>query len=110
MALLRHALAAAVLLLLAGCGGPSSSPPPPPQAPATAEPSELRKDFVILRELVKQHALQSEAENEMHAAAVERYLEEWLAKIPDEGVTDEEREIIRHARSLLSPEDGDLSE
>ena len=101
MALLRHALAAAALLPLAGCGGPSSSPPPPPQAPTTAEPVELRKDFIILRELVKQHALQSEAGNEVRVETVERHLRERLEALPDGGRNEEEREIVRRARELV---------
>ena len=100
MALLRHALAAAALLTLAGCGGPSSSPPPPPQAPATAEPTELRKDFVILRELVKQHALQTEAGNEARVEAVERHLKSRLSSLPDSGQTPAEQEILAQAQAL----------
>ena len=101
MALLRHALAAAVLLTLTGCGGPSSSPPPPPQAPATAEPAELRKEFVILRELVKQHALQTEAGNEVRVETVERHLRERLVALPDGGRNEEEREIVRRAMAVV---------
>ena len=101
MALLRHTLAAAALLSLAGCGGPSSPPPLPPQAPATAEPTELRKDFVILRELVKQHALQTEAGNEARVETVERHLRERLEALPDGGRNEEEREIVRKARELV---------
>ena len=102
MALPRCALAAAALLSLAGCGGPSSPPPPPPQAPARGEGSELRKDFVILRELVKQHALQTESANEARLATVERHLRERLETLPDTGQSAEEREILRNARELLA--------
>ena len=101
MALLPHALAAAVLLTLAGCGGPSSSPPPPPQAPATAEPTDLRKDFVILRELVKQHSLQIEAGNEARVEAVERHLKTRLSTLPDSGQTPAEQEILAQAQALI---------
>ena len=101
MALLRHTLAAAALLTLAGCDGPSSSPPPPPQAPTTAAPTELRKDYIILRELVKQHALQSEAGNEARVETVERHLRERLETLPDGGRNEEEREIVRKARVVV---------
>ena len=101
MALLRHALAAAALLSLAGCGGPSSPPPLPPQAPATAEPAELRKDFLILRELVKQHALQTEAGNEARVEAVERHLKTRLSTLPDSGPNPAEQEILARAQALL---------
>ena len=100
MALLRHALAAAALLTLAGCGGHSEAPPLPPQAPATAEPTELRKDFVILRELVKQHALQNEAGNDARVEAVERHLKSRLSSLPDSGQNPAEQEILAQAQAL----------
>jgi predicted small lipoprotein YifL len=100
MALLRHALAAAALLTLAGCGGRSAPPSPPPQTPATAEPTELRKDFIILRELVKQHALQTEAGNEARVEAVERHLKSRLSSLPDSGQTPAEQEILAQAQAL----------
>ena len=98
MAHLRYTLASAALLTLAGCGGPSESPP---QAPAVAEPTELRKDFVILRELVKQHTLQTEAGNEARVETVERHLRERLDALPDGGRNEEEREIVRKARVVV---------
>ena len=101
MALLRHTLAAAALLSLAGCGGPSSPPPSPPQAPATAEPTELRKDFVILRELVKQHTLQTEAGNEARVEAVERHLKSRLSTLPDSAQNPAEQEILARAQALV---------
>ena len=101
MAHLRHALAAAVLLALAGCGGPSSPPPLSPQASATTEPTELRKDFVILRELVKQHTLQTEAGNEARVEAVERHLKSRLSTLPDSGQTPAEQEILAQAQALI---------
>ena len=54
----------------------------------------------MLRELVKQHAAQEEAGNEARVAAVERHLREWLARVPDEGGNEEEREVLRQAREL----------
>ena len=49
-------------------------------------------DEMVLRRRV-------EAGNEARLAAVERYLGEWLAKVPDEGENEEEREILRRARA-----------
>ena len=101
MAHLRYTLASAALLTLAGCGGPSSPPSPSPPAPTTAEPTELRKDFVILRELVKQHALQTEADNEARLEAVERHLKTHLSTLPDSGQTPAEQEILARAQALV---------
>lgn len=102
MALLRCALAVAALLTLAGCGGPSSSsPPPPPQASTTAEATELRKDFVILRELVKQYSLQSEAGNTARVEAVERHLKSRLSTLPDSSPNPAEQEILARAQALV---------
>lgn len=100
MAHVRCALAAAALLSLAACGGPSTSPPPPPQAPATVEPAALRKDFLILRELVKQHALQTESGNEPRLAAIKRHLTTRLSTLPDTGQTPAEQEILAQAQAL----------
>ena len=101
MAFPRCVLAAAALLFLAGCGGPSSPPPPPPQVSSTAEPTELRKDFLILRELVKQHALQTEAGNDARVETVERHLRERVEALPDPVQNAAEREIVRQARALV---------
>ena len=99
----RAALAALLLLLLmavAGCSGrkeeqqPAGGPPAPP-----GQKAEVRREFVVLREVVKQLEAQREAGNEARLAAVERYLGEWLAKVPDEGENEEEREILRRARA-----------
>lgn len=102
MPLPRCALAAAALLSLAGCGGPSSPPPSPPQDTAALERTEVRKDFIILRELAKQHAIQTKSANEARLAAVERHLRERLETLPDTGQSAEEREILRNARALLA--------
>lgn len=100
----RAALAALLLLLLvaggAGCSGrkeeqqPAGEPPAPP-----GQKVEVRREFIVLRELLKQLEAQREAGDEARLAAVERYLGEWLAKVPDEGENEEEREILRRARA-----------
>lgn len=63
--------------------------------------AEVRREFVVLRELVKQHALQSEAGNEGRLETVERHLRERVEKVSDEGVCEEEREIVRQAREVV---------
>ena len=62
---------------------------------------ELRKDFIILRELVKQHTLQTEAGNEARVEAVDRHLKTRLSTLPDSGQTPAEQEILAHARALV---------
>ena len=62
----------------------------------------VRREFMVLRELVKQHAAQQAAGNEVRVESVERHLEEWLARVPDEGSNEEEREILHRARELRS--------
>jgi len=61
---------------------------------------EVRKEFVILRELTKQHTLQSEVRNAARLKAVERHLSERLDALSDEGLCDEEREILQGARAV----------
>ena len=92
----RVVVAAALLLAGAGCSGGREHPAGEPPAP----PGEVRREFVVLRELVKQHAAQEEAGNEARVEAVERYLRDWLARVPDEGANEEEREVLRLAREL----------
>ena len=94
----RRAVVAAALLL--GWGGCSSREREQPAGEPLAPPGEVRREFVVLRELVKQHAAQEEAGNEARVAAVERHLREWLARVPDEGANEEEREVLRQAREL----------
>ena len=101
MALPRCALAAVALLTFSGCGGPSSPPPAPQQAVATADPAEVRKDFVILRELVKQHSLQTEAGNKARVETVERHLRSRLSTLPDSAQNPAEQEILAHAQALV---------
>ena len=100
-------MVAALLLGLAGCSGNRNGKTGVPAIESSETPREserqakIRHEFVVLRELVKQCALQRDAGNGDRVAAVERYLAEWLAKIPDEGANDEEREIVRRARGIV---------
>ena len=124
---LRHWMTAAVcgmvlcLLLSTGCSGrqeadaaarSESSPHPSQasneeQAPETSRTSRetfsapphapMRREFVILRELLKQHAKQTEVGNAERLAIVDRNLRERLVALPDEGQTEDEREVLREA-------------
>lgn len=99
----RVALAATLLPLLTACSGADSPETPVANAPASQSElsrPEVRKEFVILRELTKQHAIQSETGNEARLESVKRHLSERLSAIPDEGQSDEERAILRAARAL----------
>ena len=99
----RAALAAALLPFLAACSGADNPEAPVANAPTsqpTPSPSKVRKEYVILRELTKQHALQSEAGNEARLESVKRHLSECLSTIPDEGQSDEERAIVCEAQRL----------
>ena len=60
----------------------------------------MRREFIILRELVKQHAKQTAAGNVERLAIVDRNLRERLVSLPDEGQTEDEREVVRQAREL----------
>ena len=60
----------------------------------------MRREFVILRELLKQHAKQTEVGNAERLAIVDRNLRERLVALPDEGQTEDEREVVRKARGL----------
>ncbi|MBP1588742.1 MAG: hypothetical protein ILO10_00950 [Kiritimatiellae bacterium] len=99
----RAALAALLLLLLtvgAGCSREKDEQQPAGEPPVRpGQKVEVRREFVVLREVMKQLEIQREAGNEARLAAVERYLGEWLAKVPDEGENEEEREILRRARA-----------
>lgn len=99
----RAALAAVLLLSAASCGRPSAPEPAGRDAAAPAtEPAEVRKEFVILRELVKQHALQTEADNAARLESVTRHLHDRLNNLPDEGLNEQERTILLQARQTAS--------
>lgn len=99
----RTVLAAALLPLFIACSEVDKFETSVANAPASqSRPSrpEVRKEFVILRELTKQHALQSEVGNEVRLESVKRHLSERLSALPDEGQSSEERAILRVARAL----------
>ena len=99
----RAALAAALLLSAASCGRPSvPESAERDAAPLATEPSEVRKEFIILRELAKQYAIQTEAGNAARLESVTRHLQERLKTLPDEGRNAEERTILHQARQVAS--------
>ena len=61
---------------------------------------------MVLRELVKQHAVQSEAGNEARVEAAERHLRERVGKLSDEGACEEERAIAPQAREVVKARQG----
>ena len=94
------------LLLFAGCSGEKRGPPDVsvPVAPSTsmsasAAPAPLRRDFVVMRELVRQHELQ--AGNELRIKAIENSLREKFPALPNGDLTEEERTIFLKAKELL---------
>lgn len=96
---------------LCGCGRRAEDIPaktvafPAAGAPATPETipprPEVRTEFVILRELVKQHAKQTEAGNGDLLESVRRHLRERVESVPDTGRNDEERKILKEAKALV---------
>lgn len=113
MRLCREALAvhAVFVLLLAGCSGGKEDGAAAPTAPSPLAREQdahtsmddgadaPRKEFVIMRELVRQHELQQG--NDKRIEAVERALMEKFPKLLDGGKTEEERQIYREAQKLL---------
>ena len=98
------AFALASLLLLAGCSGGKETEPSEHGAKHSGKPSEIaeiqpiRKEFMMVREIVKQHALQQG--NEKRMAAIEAALTNKFPLLPDKGATDEEKRIYREAEEL----------
>ncbi len=108
---MRHhgsAFVLATLLLLAGCsGGKDADARIDDGNRQTANPSNrqteervipLRKEFVVVREIVKQHGLQQGNDNRM--AAIETALKAKFPLLPDEGETEEEKRIYHDAKAL----------
>ena len=94
------------LLLFAGCSGEKRGPPdvsvpvaPSTSIPASHESAPLRRDFVVMRELVRQHELQ--AGNELRIKVIENSLREKFPVLPDGDLTEEERTIFLKAEELL---------
>ena len=114
MRLAGSAIVPCSLLLLAGCSGGTEEAAPPAAAPAPAdaveacdETSPPRREFVILRELVRQHGLQRG--NEPRTKTIESSLRKRFPDLLDKGTTDEERRIYREAEDLFKslPRDSD---
>lgn len=90
---------AALFLAATSCGRP---PAPETAAPQVPESLSIRKEFVILRELTKQHALQTESGNELRLETVIRHLQERLNSLPPPPFTPEELTILEQARQAAS--------
>ena len=93
-------------LLFAGCSGEKRDPPQSPVqsdssivTSASAATVPLRHDFVIMRELVRQHELQKG--NELRTKAIESHLRARFPTLPDDGLTAEELTIRHKAEKLL---------
>ncbi len=104
-------VATVLCAMLCGCGRRAEDVPTgtafaPASADATSAPEgvpakpPVRTEFVILRELVKQHAKQTEAGNEELLESVRRHLRERVAAVPDQGRNDDERNILKEAKVL----------
>ena len=105
-------LALASLLLLAGCsdgkecveepsekeGAVATSEVEPAQQAAKTAP--MRKEFVLLRELVRQHDLQQG--NEKRIEAIETALKSKFPLLPDHGETEEEKRVFSQAERLMA--------
>lgn len=103
----RRALlfAALALLLFAGCSDgkeetvPSANAGESALSSATAQaPAPPRKEFVAVRELLRQHKLQQG--NVKRIEAIETALKDRFPLLPDEGETEEEKRIFHEAEAL----------
>lgn len=101
------ALIGVALLLLAGCSGEKKnsanadqSEPTKSVAVDAPKTDSVRKEFAIVREIVKQHELQ--AGNEKRIAAIETALRTRFPRLPDKGRTEEEKRIFRLGEDLLA--------
>ena len=65
-----------------------------------SEVKQPRKEFVIVREIVRQHGLQKDNEKRMEAIATA--LKAKFPLLPDKGETEEEKRIYREAETMLN--------
>ena len=74
----------------------------PEMEPAQRAPKTppMRKEFVILRELVRQHDLQQG--NDRRIKAIETALKSKLPLLPDHGETEEEKRVFSQAERLMA--------
>ena len=105
-------LSLASLLLLAGCsGGKENVEEPSEKEGAVATPevkpaqqaakiAPMRKEFILLRELVLQHDLQQG--NEKRIEAIETALKSKFSLLPDHGETEEEKRVFSQAERLMA--------
>ena len=117
------AFAFATFLLLAGCSGGKEAANPQDHGSENSidhsaellqdhgaentvksfrisEVQQPRKEFVIMREIVRQHGLQTDNEKRMEAIATA--LNAKFPLLPDKGETEEEKRIYREAETLLN--------
>jgi hypothetical protein len=64
-----------------------------------SEVQQPRKEFAIMREIVRQHGLQTDNEKRMEAIAT--VLKAKFPLLPDKGETEEEKRIYREAEALF---------
>ena len=112
---LRQGMATAVcgavlcLLLSAGCSGGEEggvsgdatrrdAASPSPEIAVKTEDSP-RREFIVMREIVEQHGLQTG--NEKRMVAIETALKTRFPLLPDKGEIKEERRIYREAEALV---------
>ena len=91
----------ASILLLAGCSGERKDSVKSTQGREASVPAkdDVRREFVIVRELVRQHALQQG--NGKRIEAVEKSLKSKFPALPDKGTNSEERRIYNEARAVV---------
>lgn len=95
-------------LLLAGCSGGKEGAEASQdhgaeisrKPPKSVEVQPMRREFVVMRELVRQHELQQG--NDKRIEAVEKALKERFPLLPDEGKTEEEKRVFLEAKELLA--------
>lgn len=105
-----HSVASVLLaiLLFAGCSGGKEVAEVPQNHGSEISRTDsgaidskpMRREFVAMRELVRQHELQQG--NDKRIEAVKKALKERFPLLPDEGETEEEKRVFLEAKGLLA--------
>ncbi len=102
----QYAIFPMLLLLVAGCSGGKEdgqasvgTVEQKSTAPAVAS-APMRKEFVIVRELVRQHELQQK--NEGRLRSIEVALTGKFPLLPDSGKTEEEKRVVCDAKAIIA--------